>query len=396
MKYLRRKYMMAKTFDWQLPTEIKFGSGKIEEAGEVCRRFGTKCLVVTTTPEPWLEVLVARVRAILASAGVESEWFAGVGINPTTDQITAGAVSARAFGAQVVLGLGGGSSMDGAKAIAVEATHPGTSWDYLFFRDTKPTSATLPVIAVSTTSGTGSQLTQVAVVTKTDERCKSAIYNDIVLPRVAIVDPELMTSVPPRMTAFTGFDAFTHAFETFIHPGCNPYIEMMAREAITLVLKWLPKAIANGQDTEARYYMALADSLAGLCIRGAGVTLPHGMGMAIGGMYPHVAHGQSLAIVYPAFMEYTQAAAPRQFAWLARQLDPSATSLDDAKAAAMAPALLAQFIKEIGISQKLRDVAVPEKELDALTAACMVLPDYKNNPRVATPEEMSALVYASW
>ena len=387
---------MAKTFDWQLPTEIKFGSGKIEEAGAVCRRYGTKCLVVTTAAEPWLEVLVARVRAILAASGVESKWFSGIGVNPTTDQITGGAEAARAFGAQVVLGLGGGSSMDGAKAIAVEATHMDTCWDYLWFRETQPTSATLPVIAVTTTSGTGSQLTQVAVVTKTDERSKSAIYNDMVLPRVAIIDPDLMTSIPPRMTAFTGFDAFTHAFETFIHPGCNPYLEMMAREAITLVLKWLPKAIANGQDADARYYMALADSLAGLCIRSAGVTLPHGMGMAIGGMYPHVAHGQSLAIVYPAFMEYTQAAAPYQFSWLARQLDPATVSLDDTKAAALAPALLADFIKAIGISQKLRDVAVPEKELDALTAACMVLPDYKNNPRVATPEDMSALVYASW
>ena len=387
---------MAKTFDWQLPTEIKFGSGKIEEAGAVCRRYGTKCLIVTTASEPWLEVLVARVKAILAASGVESKWYSGIGVNPTTDQITGGAEAARAFSAQVVLGLGGGSSMDGAKAIAVEATHTDTCWDYLWFRETQPTSATLPVIAITTTSGTGSQLTQVAVVTKTDERCKSAIYNDMVLPRVAIVDPDLMTSIPPRMTAFTGFDAFTHAFETFIHPGCNPYIEMMAREAITLVLQWLPKAVANGNDTEARYYMALADSLAGLCIRSAGVTLPHGMGMAIGGMYPHVAHGQSLAIVYPAFMEYTQAAAPYQFAWLARQLDPAAASLDDVRAAALAPALLSGFIKAIGISQKLRDVAVPETELDALTVACMVLPDYKNNPRVATPEDMSALVYASW
>ena len=387
---------MAKTFDWQLPTEIKFGSGKIEEAGAVCRRYGTKCLIVTTASEPWLEILVVRVKAILAASGVESKWYSGIGVNPTTDQITGGAEAARSFGAQVVLGLGGGSSMDGAKAIAVEATHTDTCWDYLWFRETQPTSATLPVVAVTTTSGTGSQLTQVAVVTKTDERCKSAIYNDMVLPRVAIVDPDLMTSIPPRMTAFTGFDAFTHAFETFIHPGCNPYIEMMAREAISLVLKWLPKAVANGNDTEARYYMALADSLAGLCIRSAGVTLPHGMGMAIGGMYPHVAHGQSLAIVYPAFMEYTQAAAPYQFAWLTRQLDPTAASLDDAKAAALAPALLSGFIKAIGISQKLRDVAVPETELDALTVACMVLPDYKNNPRVATPEDMSALVYASW
>ena len=242
--------------------------------------------------------------------------------------------------------------MDGAKAIAVEATHPGTAWDYLWFRETQPSSATLPVIAVSTTSGTGSQLTQVAVITKTDERCKSAIYNDIILPRVAVVDPELMLSVPPRMTAFTGFDALTHAFESFLHPNCDALVDMMAREAISIVLKWLPVAVADGKNLEARCQMALADSLAGMCILRAGVTLPHGMGMAIGGMYPHVAHGQALAIVYPAFLGYTHAAAVRQFAWLAHQIDPATKSLDDAAAAAAAAPLLTGFIERIGIAQK--------------------------------------------
>ncbi len=286
--------------------------------------------------------------------------------------------------------------MDGAKAIAVEATHPGGAWDYLWFREKQPSSATLPVIAVSTTSGTGSQVTQVAVITKTNEHCKSAIYNDIILPRVAVVDPELMLSVPPRMTAFTGFDALTHAFESFLHPNCDALVEMMAREAISIVLKWLPVAVGEGRNLEARSHMALADTLAGMCILRAGVTLPHGMGMAIGGMYPHVAHGQALAIVYPAFLDYTQAAAVRQFAWLARAIDPATRPLGETAAAAAAAPLLTRFIERIGVAQKLRDVDVPERELEALTESCFVLPDYKSNPRVATRAEMAELVRASW
>jgi alcohol dehydrogenase class IV len=231
---------MFKSFEWRLPTTIQSGPGKLNEIGKVVQGLGKRCLIVTTAPEPWNRAMVARVVALLASAGIESHWFSGVGGNPTTDQISAGAALAREFRANVVLGLGGGSAMDGAKAIAVEATHPGTAWDYLWFRETQPTSATLPVIAVSTTSGTGSQVTQVAVVTKSDERCKSAIYNDIILPRVAVVDPELMLSVPPRMTAFTGFDALTHAFESFLHPNRDAFVDMMAREAISIVLEWLP------------------------------------------------------------------------------------------------------------------------------------------------------------
>jgi alcohol dehydrogenase class IV len=387
---------MLKSFEWRLPSTILFGPGKLNQIGKVVQGFGRRCLIVTTMPEPWHAALVDRIVASLATSGIESHWFSGVGGNPTTDQISAGAVVAREFRADVVLGLGGGSAMDGAKAIAVEATHSGAAWDYLWFREKQPTSATLPVIAVTTTSGTGSQLTQVAVVTKTDERCKSAIYNDIILPRVAVVDPELMLSVPPRMTAFTGFDALTHAFESFLHPNCDAFVDMMAREAISIVLKWLPGVVADGKNLEARCQMALADSLAGICILRAGVTLPHGMGMAIGGMYPHVAHGQALAIVYPAFLAYTYAAAVRQFAWLAHQIDPSTKSLGDAAAAAAAAPLLTQFLERIGIAQKLRDVNVPESELEALTDSCLVLPDYKSNPRIATRAEMAQLVRASW
>ena len=334
---------MLKSFEWRLPTTILFGPGKLNEIGKVVQDFGKRCLIVTTRPEPWNRAMVDRVGALLATSGVESHWFSGVGGNPTTDQVSAGAAAAREFRADVVLGLGGGSAMDAAKAIAVEATHPGAAWDYLWFREKQPTSATLPVIAVSTTSGTGSQLTQVAVITKTDERCKSAIYNDIILPRVAVVDPELMLSVPPRMTAFTGFDALTHAFESFLHPNCDALVDMMAREAISIVLKWLPVAVADGKNLEARCQMALADSLAGMCILRAGVTLPTAWGWPSAACIHTSPMDRRSPSSIPAFLGYTHAAAVRQFAWLAHQIDPATQSLDDAAAAAAAPPLLTTF-----------------------------------------------------
>ncbi len=132
------------------------------------------------------------------------------------------ATMAKEFNANVILGFGGGSSMDSAKAIAVEATHEGTSWDYLFYRDTQPSEKTLPVITVSTTSGTGAHVTQVAVITNENDRDKSAIYNNNVIPKVSIVDPELMLSVPQNVTSATGFDVFCHAFESAHGASCGP------------------------------------------------------------------------------------------------------------------------------------------------------------------------------
>ena len=282
--------------------------------------------------------------------------------------------------------------MDSAKAISVEATHPGSCWDYLFYKDHPDPKKLLPVIAVSTTSGTGSQVTQVAVVTNPDVRDKSALYNNILYPQVCIVDPELMLSVPQFVTACTGFDVFCHAFESLIHPANSAYVNMMAWQAISLVIEFLPKLLDEPDNLMAREKVAWADTLAGLCIANAGVTLPHGMGMAIGGMYPHIAHGEALAILYPAFAEFTQASEIFKFAKLARMLNADLNSLPDKTAAKQSPNELSKFLESLGLKIKLSDVKVPEEELEALAKQCMVLPDYQGNPRVPTAEEMLELV----
>lgn len=150
-----------------------------------------------------------------------------------------------------------------------------------------------------------SSATLVAVVTNPAEKNKSALYHPLIFPKVSIVDPELMVTVPKHITASTGFDVFAHAFESYLNLNGSPYTDLMSVEAIRLVAAHLPQAVKNGEDKEARTLMAWADTMAGLSIANAGVTLPHGIGMAIGGNYPHVKHGEALAVVYPAILRYT-------------------------------------------------------------------------------------------
>ena len=374
-----------KSFDYFQPTEILFGRGRVAEVGEAVARFGKRCLVVTEANVEALEPVFAKAQTSLEEAGVAVARFDGVIPNPTTDTITAGAEAAIAHRADVVLGLGGGSSMDSAKAVAVEATHDGTSWDYLFYKE-PPTEETLPIIAVTTTSGTGSQVTQVAVVTHTETRDKSAIFDPIVYPKVAIVDPELMVTLPDHVTAATGFDVLSHAFESTVNVNTTPYAQVLAWEAIRRVLRDLPSALEDGSNIDARSSLAWADTLAGLCIANVGVTLPHGIGMAIGGMYPHVAHGEALALVYPAFTRFTWEAAVPQFATLGRLLNRGTDGAPDEDAARRSCEELDGFLRKIGLWIGLADKGILEEELPALAKQSMVLPDYESNPRVVASE----------
>jgi len=382
-------------FTYHQPTEVRFGPGRLDELGEVAAALGRRALLVTTRPSPSRAGPLDRARASLERAGVSVEHYPGAVPNPTTESVDAGSVRAREFRADLVIGLGGGSSMDTAKAIAVGATHPGRAWDYLFFKKA-PTSATLPVVAVTTTSGTGSHVTQVAVMTEAATRTKSAIYHPLLFPRVAIVDPDLMASVPPHVTASTGFDALAHAFESFIHVGGNAYADLLALEAMALVRRHLPTAVRAGDDREARRGMAWADTLAGLCIASAGVTLPHGIGMTIGGFAPQVMHGEALAVVYPEFLRFTWASAVPRFAALGRILDPALGRASERAAAEGACAAMDSFLREIGMWLSFEGLGVARELLGPIADNSRVLPDYKNNPRIAGREEIRSMLEAGF
>lgn len=384
-----------KQFNYFAPTEIVFGAGRVAEIGEIAARYGRKAMLVTVPEFPAVAELYAKVKTSLADAGVECVHYDGVIPNPTTDVVTRGADIAKAERVEVMIGLGGGSSMDTAKAMAVEATHPGTAWDYNCHTE-GPTDKTLPIIAISTTAGTGSQTTPCAVITKTSDKDKSAIWHKNIFPKVAVVDPEVTLSLPRSVTAQTGFDAFCHNFEAYLSVNTNPLVECMALDAIRLIAENLPKVLEDGSDLEARSKMAWADTLGGLTNASAGVTLPHGLGMQIGGHCPHVTHGQALAVFYPAFTRYTYPSAVEKFAAVGRILDPALEKESDAAAAEKSCGVIDDFLKRIGLWISFRDLKVTKEDIREIADCGQVLGDYANNPRVATIPEMYELLMSCY
>ena len=389
------KPTMNWNFGYYIPTEVVFGCGRVAELGKLAVRFGSRALLVTGPKHSQLAGLYEKITELLAQAGIETAHFDGVIPNPTTDVVSAGANMAKAHGAQMVIGIGGGSSLDTAKAIAVEASHPGTAWDYLYYKN-PPTEKTLPVITVGTTAGTGSQTTSVAVITNPAHQDKSAISNRNVFPKLAIVDPELTATMPPAVTAQTGFDAFCHNFESFLSVRASAAVEALALDAICRVFTYLPRAVADGSDMEARTQMAWVDTLGGMTNACAGTTLPHGLGMQIGGHCPHVTHGQALAVLYPSFTRYTRPAAVEKFAAVARVLEPSLADADDETASLRCCELIDEFLKKIGLWIGFADLHVSKEEIRKIADCGQVLGDYKRNPRVATIDEMYTLLMDSY
>jgi len=385
-----------KLFNFCQPTQVRYGEGRLNEVGEIVRIYGQRCLLVTGHTSAAKLPVYERVKKILQKEGVAVFHFSGVSTNPTTEIVEEGVQIAAQHDVSVILGLGGGSSIDAAKAIAVGMTHPGEIWDYRLFSGKQITNRTLPIIAVPTTSGTGSHVTPVAVITDLTEKFKSALVSPFLCPRACIVDAQLMLTVPKHVTAATGFDSFAHAFESYIHKNASPYTDLLAVEAIKIIVEYLPKAIKEGANREARGWMAWADTLAGLCISNAGTTLPHGIGMAIGGHAPHVLHGEALAAIYPEFMHYTCNSSVRKFASLGRILNPELEGIPDELAASRSCEEMERFLQKIGMWFGLKQLNVPEAELAAIAADSVKLPDYQVNPWIPLPDDILRILKESY
>lgn len=288
-------------FNWNTPVRLTFGPGKIREAGEVVKQYGKKAMIVTTGPFFRENGLLARLEKILSDSGVASVAFTDISPNPLSVDVDRAAALAMDSGVDVLIGLGGGSAIDAAKGIAIAAGHRGKIWD---FAPTPSggrqaiTGATLPVVAVTTTSGTGSHVTQYVVITNPETKEKPGFGCDYTWARHAIIDPELMLSLPPRITASTGFDVFCHALEAYTSRMSTPISDLYAERAISIVGRYLREAVIQGGSLEARSQMALADTLAGIAISMGGVTNCHAVAHAAGGI-DNVVHGEFLAALAP-------------------------------------------------------------------------------------------------
>ena len=383
-----------KELEFYNPTKLIFGRRSVEKLGKIAREYGKRCLIVTRPQSSRFAATIQRIEGILQAEGIVTCVFDGVVPNPTVESIDAGARLGREFKPDFVIGVGGGSAMDTAKCIAVGITHEGSIWDYCFFQEKQPTEKTLPFLLVTTTSGTGSQVCANAVLTLTEHQHKSGVNGPYLFAKACIVDPELMLTVPEHITASTGFDVFCHAWESYTSIRTNAFSAVFSREAIRIVLNTLPALLKDLNNIELREQMAWADTLAGFALNEAGVTVPHGIGMAIGGYYPHIMHGEALAYVYPAYMRFTWDSCIDKFAELYRLLRPDDQEQNERTSAEKACAAMDDFLKEIGMWFNWKDLGIDEAGAEQIAKNTFRLGDHTCNTRVPNEAEVREMVMA--
>lgn len=307
-------------FEFIMPGKIVFGAGKFDESGTLLSKLGKKGLIVC---DAWCNStgLPTKLAEIMKDAGLESVIYDGVVPNPTVELIDAGAKIAVDSACDFVIGLGGGSSMDTAKGIAVAATHEGSVWAYAM-GEKDITSDTLPIAAISTTSGTGSQCTCFAVISNPETKQKPGMGSPCVLPELAIVDPELMLSAPKQLTVNTGFDVFCHAVEAYTSTAASDLSDMYAEKALTLVAKHMETCCKEGNNLKARSGMALADTCAGIAICNGVVTLAHVMAHVISGHFCDIPHGDALYSIYSETLKFNSQALAEKHKFIANVIDP--------------------------------------------------------------------------
>lgn len=380
-----------------LPVKVIFGAGSISKLGEVTREYGKKALLVTRPWDGKEKAHFEKAKKVLEEAGIEVIVYDKVVPNPTTTTINEASIIAKKENVDVVVGVGGGSSIDTAKAVAVGATHEGVAWDYVYTETkTADKNKTLPIIAVTTTSGTGSHVTKYSVFTNPELRVKSTIVNEAVFPKVAIVDPDLLESMNEFVTATTGFDAFSHAFESYTNINANPFIDMLCETAMKIILENLRKAVANPDDKEIRTKMAYADTLAGIAIANVGTTLPHSIGQPISGKCPWVSHGQSLALVYPEFLKFEQDYCVKKAAVVARYANPELNKVSDEEAASNLAKEIIKLQKDTNIYTSLNKLNVPRETIEELVRDAMLCPDTYVCPRIPTEQEVRQMLLNMW
>lgn len=359
-------------FEFRAPTRLIFGEGSFGQLGQVVAQHGTKALLVTGRRALIASGHVQRAQEMLSQAGVTVKLFSEINANPTTDIVDRGGQVARDAGCDVIIGLGGGSAMDAAKAIAIAATHELPTRRFLEpgpdGQKASVTSATLPIICVTSTAGTSSELTPFSVLTISDTHEKSAIRSDYIQPRAAFADPELTYLLPADITASTGIDVLCHALETFVSTMATPITDLTSQEAIRLVGKYLPLAYADGANVEARRQMLLANVFAGYSLACCGTTIMHGLEHPVSGHYPQVAHGAGLAALLRPWARKVWQHAPEKMARVTELLGQRTAGMSTLQAAEQAEEALDTVLQAVDLQVRLRDLGVEADNLATMAA----------------------------
>jgi alcohol dehydrogenase class IV len=384
--------MMTKSFE--TVRRITFGCGSLENLGnEIKRVNGGKVLVVT---DPGLKSagVVDAVVAALDKTKLNYSVFAEVEPDPRVEVALASVAAAKAYGPDVIVGLGGGSSLDISKITSVLLTNEGPIEKY-FGMELVPRPG-VPLILIPTTAGTGSEMTSICVLSDTKNKVKKGIVSEHMFARVALLDPQLTLALPPRVTAMTGMDALVHAIESFVGVRASVFTDTLNLQAIRLVAANLRLAYANGANRTARENMQHASGLAGMAFSNTQNGLDHAMALAIGGKF-HLPHGLLTAFILPWVMEFNLIAAPQKFAEIADAFGEKIEAVSEIEAARLSVKAIKSLLDDVGISYKLSSYGVPREEFGALAKATVGAARLiSNNPRKVTEADVISILEANY
>ncbi len=375
-------------FSYHLPTKIVFGRPAPEALVEALIGLGTERVLLISDPGLENLGLVNRFEQALADAGLAYQSFCDIETNPTSDSVHKALVELKAKELQTLVALGGGSPIDVAKAVAMLAANGGTYADYQW-RDRPITEPSVPMIAIPTTAGTGSEVSKVAVIVDKENPFKKGVLSPHMFAYAAILDPELTRSLPPRLTAATGIDALTHALEAYVGRRANPYTDLLAEGALRAIQKSLPLAVADGNNLEARADMLLASLWAGTAMDHAGLGLVHALSGPLTS-YLHLHHGLANGVILPYVLRfnlpYIEAT---RLQTLKMIFGLSAEATDEALVATVT-----QLVASLGLPVHLSDLNLPLDGINwtiiAEETLRMVL--VKNNPGPVTKLDCQVLL----
>jgi len=376
-------------FSFAAKTAVDFGPHAVEGLGRTAASLGVAKALVVTDKGIVQAGLLERVRQPLAQAGITVAVLDSVEPNPSTKTVSEGALAARDHQADLIVGLGGGSSMDAAKAIAIMSVNEGPLEDYCEVFDAWPNTPP-PVICLPTTAGTGAEVSLAAMINLTGKNVKRALVGDSIQPAVAIVDPTLTLSLPPRLTALTGIDALSHAVEAYIAKDANPISDSLAEKAIELVAGNLRRAFAHPDDLEARTGMLLASTMAVIACSSAGLGIVHSLAQTLGGFYD-VPHGLSIAVCFPIGIAYNLPRTLEKCGQVSRMLGTHTTHISDDAAALSVMDALHKLTTDLEVQDDLQSLGVREADLPRLAEICMEDGCTPTNPRPIDATAFEAL-----
>ncbi|MCU0492114.1 MAG: iron-containing alcohol dehydrogenase [Chloroflexaceae bacterium] len=384
---------MPEFFEFSLGARVLYKAGLARDfAGELDRLGGSRAFIVAdkgVSNAGLLEPVKASLHGNVELVGV----FDDVPPNSSVEVVEAAAAQAQAAGADLLVAVGGGSPMDTAKGMRMLITLGGQLLDHQGYN--LITQRLVPMVAIPTTAGTGSEASPFAVILDTEQNVKLAFASPYLVPELAILDPEMTRTMPPRLTAATGMDALTHAIECYVSTDTSPMSDAMALQAMTMIAANLHNATHHGDNLEARGNMLIASCLAGIAFSNGFLGAVHALAHATGGKF-HVHHGTANAIFLPHVMSFNSSVVPDRYVRIAHALGVDTAGMGQADTIGAGIQAVRALMRDCGLPMRLRDVDVPESALPAIAELALTDAAIFNNPRPADTDDLMDLLRAAW